>query len=1254
MIRNIKIIVTCLLVLMLTGIRESSADNYFKTLDASDGLTSSQVTSILKDSRGFMWFGTPAGLYRYDGYRFRHFQCDSQDGASLPDSYIFDIQEAIDGSLWINTPAGYCIYHPQSESFERDMRQVFTGMGINSVPKISFIDRFHNLWGYIPERGVFCYNMQQQMLYEFSFMGSARGSYGIPNGTICSFGECKDGTIIVYNNGQMVCCDVMHQQSILWQTNELAQSKIKLNSVYHVFADQMDNIWLYGQGTLFMYNKKSKTWDISIGERLNLTGTGIDNDINDMAGDRNGNIWIATNRHGLMKVNVNTHEIEPIEISALRSGRIQKTPSIQSLYVDDTDLLWVGTTKAGIAYWGSNIYKFSANLNGDITAMVEDFNGKIWYGTSDYGVMDIDPSMLPSMKVTSIAITRDGSMWVGSKQNGLARITEGKSRIFSTKSDSTRKTLINDEIHALCVDKTGNLWIATANGLQMYNINMQTFSNYTKENGKLKSNDVTALFSGKTNMLIGTSEGLTIINTSTNETKHLIGNSTSMQKFTNNYITTLYEDSRGLIWVGTREGVNVLNPENDDLTIFTEKQGLCNNDICGIAEDMSRNIWITTSNGVTRFVAQRNHEDGNFTYGLYNYSITDGLQSNEFNSGSILTTHEGKVYMGGLFGVNWARPQSVDESAALPRVMLTELFIGEEEILTAHTYNNYVPLPQALNESNRIELHNEHNTFTIRFAAGNYNQSERLQFMYWMEGLDDDWRNGDALKHGVTFTDLKSGTYKLHVKAISAEGAISKQERVIEIVIDRPWYLQWWMLLFYAVMLIIAIYLWKIGIDKLKTLWKKKKSLLEELAIQREEIKSASDDLRQPMARMTSIIMNLAERDSSLEEREQLNTLHSQMLQIITRVSDMQSALEHPEENARQQVNKHYELNSRGEMNLPDIVNEELTSEIRSQYRESPTSKFRIMFIDDNEDFIRFVDARLRYVYDFHSYSNIVSAASDIETTMPDLIICKQDMQPMNGSELCNKVKTNPFLNKIKFVLMTEGKLSGEEMQAQGITLSADEYLSKPFNLQEAAMRFNKLLGITAAIEVTNNLIEGAETRMLEGHNSSMTTATETIDYGNFNPLAEVDDPDDEMHSVDVPIIRRDNGIFDIEEENNDPEFSEYTMNDEMDRQLIKNVEQYVQQNMSRGTINLEEMAQAMGMSMRPFFIKIRDITGKTPAEVVRDMRLKHACLLLKRTNINMSELATNIGFSTGEYFINTFKEKFGLSPSEYRLKYRK
>ncbi len=1240
-----KICLALLILLPLTV----AADYLFKTLDARNGLTSSQINCIFKDSRGFMWFGTPAGLYRYDGYTFKHFQCDSQDGSSLPDSYILGLQEALDGSLWVQTPAGYCIYHPQTETFERDMRQAFSKLGVNEVPQIVYIDRHHNLWGYIPSRGVVCYNMQQQLLFEFTYATDANG---IPQGTVCSIGECKDGAIIVYNDGRLICCDVMHQQHIVWSTNELVQQQLRKTNTLRVFADQTDNIWLYGQGTLFVYQKKAKTWNTTVGDQLNLTDVNADFGVNGMAGDRSGNIWIATSRQGLMRMNVNSMTMEPAQLTSMTSSRLQGVTSIQSVYIDDTDLLWVGTSKSGVAYWGQNIYKFDANMIGDITAMAQDAEGNMWYGTSDNGVIGYD-GRLASLKVTAMLFTDDGSMWVGSKQNGLTRIKNGNVTVYSTASDSLRKLLIDDHVNALCSDKTGNLWIATDGGLQMFNVRMEIFTNYTKESGKLKVNNITSLFYGRDHrMLIGTSEGLTIMTISSAEVKHYTGNSTNMTKFTNNYVTQVYEDSRGLIWVGTREGLNILNLENDNLDNITEKQGLCNNNICGIAEDKSGNIWVTTSNGVSRIVIQRNHEDGSYDYGLYNYTLTDGLQSNEFNLGSILVERKEKnVLMGGLYGVNWVRPKTVDEAESMPRVMLTQLLIGEEEIITGHDYDGHVPLPQTLNESNRIELLNTQNTFTIRFAAGNYNQSERLQFKYWMEGLDDDWKNGDALKHGVTFTDLESGTYTLHVKAISAEGTVSNQERVIEIFIDKPWYLQWWMLLFYAVIAFIAFYLWKIGIDQIRNLWKKKKALLEELAVQREEVKSASDDLRQPMARMTSIIMNLAERESTLEEREQLNNLHSQMLQIITRVSDMQSSLEHPEDKAKQLVDKHYELDSRGEMSLPDVVSEELTSEIRSQFRDSPTSKFRVMFVDDNEDFIKFVDARLRYVYDFHSYNDILNAISDAETTMPDLIVCKQDMSPMTGSDFCNRIKTHPQLNKIKFVIMTEGKLSGQELQNQNVTMSADYYLAKPFNLQEAALRFNKLLGI-GAIEVTSNLIEGAETRLLEGRNSSMTTATETMDYGEFKPMTETVDPDDEMNAVETRLVKQENAL--IEQELEDEEFSEYSMNDVMDRQLVKSIEQYVQQNMSRGQINLEEMAQAMGMGMRPFFQKVRDITGKTPADVVRDMRLKHACLLLKRTNINMSELATNIGFATGEHFINIFKEKFGISPTEYRQKYRK
>ena len=1234
----------------------------FKTLDAKDGLTSSQINCILKDGRGYIWFGTPAGLYRFDGYTFKNFQCDSQDGSSLPDSYIHSIQEALDGTLWIHTPAGYCVYHPQSESFERDMKQTFARMGIESIPKIVYIDKHKNVWGSIPNKGVVCYNMQQQLLYEFPNTDDAKG-IGIPQGTVCSISECRDGALIVYDDGRIVCCDVMHQQHTVWRTYEIAERKLRRSNTLKAFADQMDNIWLYGQGTLFVYDKNAKVWNTNVGDRIGLTGIGVDNSVNGMGGDRNGNIWVGTDRAGLIRMNVNTHEMEAAETKNMNTGQLNTDIiRVQSIYIDDTDLLWVGTEKSGVAYYGKNIYRFFSTQQKDITAIAQDpVSGRVWYGTSNHGVVGYD-GPIASYKVSSMQYTQDGSLWVGSKQNGLTRIKDGHTTIYSA-ADGGQSMLIDDHINALCTDRVGNLWIATNGGMQVFNPKMNTFSSYTRENGKLTTNNITSLFYTKKNkMLIGTGEGLTILDLSSTEISHLTGNTTNLKTFTNNYITQVYEDSRGLIWIGTREGINILNLENDSLNYITEKQGLRNNNICGITEDKKQNMWVTTSNGITRVVVQRNSDDGSIGYGLYNYDMSDGLLSNEFNPGAIITKNDGDVLFGNLYGVNWTRHDISESTESLPKVMLTQLLIGEEEIQIGHVYRNNVVLTQALNESNHIELESTQNTFTIKFAAGNYNQSERLQFMYWMEGLDQDWRNGDAIKHGVTFQNLGSGTYKLHVKAVSAEGAVSNQERTIEIVIQQPWYFTWWMMLIYAAAVIIILYIWKIGIDQLKEIKRKKEAVILELKQQREEIKATSEELRQPMARMTSIIGNLSEKDSTLEEREQLNALHSQMLQIITRVSDMQTSLEHPEEKARQNVHSRYELNNKGELELPVIDTKELTSEIAPVRRnDSPTSQYVLFFIDDNEEFLKFMKAHLYNVYDFHAYNNTRKAMDDLKSMPADIVVCKQTMPGMTGSELCNELKMNIATEKVKFVLVTEGTLTPQDMKSMNITLSADDYLAKPFNMQEAVMRFNRLLGL-GNVMLDDHLIEGAETRRLEGRNASMTTATETMDMQSYMPVQQgAADSDDEMRLVETTMrsknmpAQKDNQLIQlINEEGDEDSTGIYSMADTMDRQLLKNIEQYVLQNMSRGQISLEEMANAMGMGRVPFFHKVRNLTNKTPAELVRDLRLKHACILLKRTNINMSELATNIGFMTAENFIKVFKEKFGLSPLEYRLKHRR
>jgi len=1247
-----KILKRLLIVLMLALPMAAAGVYLFKTLDAHNGLTISQINCILKDSRGYVWLGTPAGLYRYDGYTFHNFQCNSQDGSSLPDSYIISIQETLEGTLWIETAAGFCIYHPQGENFERDMKQVYGRMGIEGTPNVVYIDRHKNFWAAIPNKGVVAYNMQQQLLYEFGYTDDA---HGVPQGNITSISECRDGALIVYEDGRIVCCDVMRQQHTVWKNDYIAQQHLRKSSTLNAFADQMDNIWLYGQGTLMLYNKNTNTWNTTIGDQLGMTGNNTDNSVNGMAGDRKGNIWIGTDRNGLIRANVNTLEMEPVAPRAINN--IAQMPSqevigIQSVYIDDTDLLWIGTEKSGLAYYGDNIYKFQSLINGDITAIAEDEAGKIWYGTGDKGIIDYD-GPLASYKVTCMTTTPDGSLWVGSKQNGITRIKDGNSTFYSTARDSM-KTVIDDHINALSSDKSGNLWIATNGGLQVYNPKMNTFSSYTKENGMLNTNNITSLFYGTNNsLLIGTAEGLVILNLSNREKTVLTGNSSNVESFTNNYITQVYEDSRGLLWIGTREGINILNPVNDDLSVLTEKDGLCNNSICGIAEDKNHSIWITTSNGVCRIVVQRDHEDGTFNYGLYNYSISDGLQSNEFNMGSILTKKNGEVLFGGLYGVNWVRHSSKDEQASLPRVMLTQLFVGEQEILTGVNYDGNIILPQALNESNRIELKNNQSTITIKFAAGNYNQGERLQFMYWMEGLDNDWRNGDALLHGVRFNDLGSGDYKLHVKAISAEGAVSNQERVLEIHVDRPWWLSWWMLTFYVIILIIIVIIWRYGINKYKKAWKKRNTVIEELKRQREEIKLASDELRQPMARMTTIIGDMSMKEQSLEGREQLNSLHFQLLQVITRISEMQSTLENPEKKAESTAKDRLELNEEGEIELAVTTEQQLALDNISPLRvEGQTQKFCVVFIDNNREFLQFMKAHLCEIYDFHVYDNIKDALPDIDTLKADLVVCKHNMgDSITGSELCNQFKSSYSRNKIKFVLMTDTVLNQDTMDDQNITLAADDYLAKPFNVQEAVMRFNKVMGL-APIEINQNVIEGKETRMLEGQNASMTTATMSFEeYANVDVSdnVETQEKQEEQETTEAQVTTDQPNM--LAKYYNDNTIGDYSMNNIMDQQLMRNVEQFVLQNMSRGQISLEDMAAAMGMGRVPFFHKIRAITTKTPAEVVREIRLKHACTLLVTTNINLSELALNVGFMTAENFINIFKDKYGMTPLEYRLK---
>lgn len=1216
----------------------------FKTPGARGGLVSSQVNCILKDSRGYVWMATPAGLYRYDGYVFRSFQSNSQDGSSLPDSYVYSVQEALDGTLWVRTATGISVYHPQTETFENDLRQTYATMGLPAKPEGVFIDKHKNMWFGVPGRGVIAFDMQKQLSYEFSYTDDKKG---IPQGHICSIGECRDGAVAAYDNGTIVCMTIAGgRQRVVWKNNELAQKHIRNTATLRIYADKYGRIWLYGQGTLMAYDPKKATWDGSTGNMLGMTGQQADRAINCMAGDKDGNIWLATEGGGLIRMDAATRKMERVPLRTSNDdGQRMQMQSIKSVYVDDTDLLWVGTEKSGVAFTGKHIYKFGANPCGDITAMTQDGEGRLWVGTSQSGVLDYDGA-LASLKVSALCYTPDGSVWVGSPQNGLTRIKGGVPYIYSVAKDSLN-TIVNDNINALCADKGGNLWIATGGGLQMYNTRMNSFAAYTKENGKLPSNTVTSVAYGQGNtILAGTSEGLVQLNLSSGETTVYNGNSTNLEKFTTTYITQVYEDSRGLVWVGTREGVNILDRTADHVETLTTKDGLCNNCICAICEDASHNIWLTTTNGVARVVVGRNHQASTFNYGLYCYDTTDGLLSGEFNMGSALTTADGSTLFGGLLGINILRRQVEDTAGTLPRVMLTQLFIGDTECLVGHEYDGNVPLPVALNEARNIELSHSQNTFTIKFAAAGYNQSERLMFVYWLEGRDQQWEAGDQMAHGVTFTDLPSGTYTLHVKATGPGGAVSGQERTIKITVDSPWWMSWWMIGFYALVLALLAWLWVKGFRSMAYMWSKRKLVVRELTTQRDEIKRASDDLRGNMANMANIIGDIAAKAEDSESQEKVSSLHFQLLQIFTRLSEMQQVIEHPEKHAETKADEQLQLRGRADMLLGKAKDDEdvetLTAAIAPKQSDAQTKQYTVVVVDDNPEFVRYLSAHLSAIYNLHTYTDPDAAYADLPLMKADIVVAKHAMKPLSGSELCNRIKLGADAQKTKVVIMTDGELSAQQMQDQGVSVAADDYLAKPFNIQEATMRFNRLLGI-ATPETPALPGDDSQTRRLESHNASMTTATLSGDSP-ATDIAAATPPEASLEEETMLAFEH------------DANFSGFgsaswggNMASQADRQLMRGVEQYVLQNMSRGQIDMEQMCAALGMGRVPFFHRIRAITKMTPPELVRSLRLRHACTLLTRTNINLSELAINLGFQTAENFSLIFREKFGMPPLEYR-----
>ena len=200
-----KLITLCLLAVSLSVTAQTSMipDMKFRRLDTPDGLSSSQINNIFRDSRGYVWISTPYGLNRYDGYRVKTFYSNQRDTTTMRDNYCDRIYEAHDGKLWMRQGMGYCVYDPVTESFERNAAREFAKMGLDCGVEWLYIDSKKRLWVKDYENAIYCYHPEAKGDKK---VVKIRIGYGqnefSPNYGISTVADYGDKLLVVTNNGE--------------------------------------------------------------------------------------------------------------------------------------------------------------------------------------------------------------------------------------------------------------------------------------------------------------------------------------------------------------------------------------------------------------------------------------------------------------------------------------------------------------------------------------------------------------------------------------------------------------------------------------------------------------------------------------------------------------------------------------------------------------------------------------------------------------------------------------------------------------------------------------------------------------------------------------------------------------------------------------------------------------------------------------------------------------------------------------------
>jgi len=757
---------------------------YYFDQEDPNSISNSVVRKIFGDTYGNIWVTTENGLNRYieDKDHFIRYLYNAEDSTSISSNFVKEIAEDKDGNLWMATiNGGLCRYKKEEGCFERYTENSTENKKLSSDNlRTLFIDSEGIIWIGTMDKGVNYFLPEEGKIHRFQAgLKNGKDLYG---NDVRSIVEDKDGRIWFGTDGNGISVyDKKTEKFTYFSSNPKNKNSLGSNIIWSFTIDSKQNLWICtDNGGLNLYMPETNSFRQYRHSKKELNSISSDV-VRVLYEDNAGNFWIGNFMAPINYVNNHRKKFYNLQHSIYSVNSLNNN-QVTSVLVDSDNILWIGTDGGGLNKYDPAKKSFRH--------FVHDSNNS---------------SSIPNNKPLCLVEDEKGNIWMGFYEGGLGCLEKKSGRFTHFFPNGTKSAPRGAQIWDMMLDGD-DLWLATDKGVDILNLGTGIFTYIpvgTENNFGTNTSSIWVIAKdSKNRILIGTVNGLNVFDKASGKFTYHEADVTDAKSISDRWVYTIFEDSKNRIWVGTNGGgLNLWNESDDVFECYDIKDGLPGNIINGILEDSDGILWISTNNGLSKF----NYDSLEIT----NYNSHDGLQGNRFNRNAVYRDKDGILYFGGINGLTWFDPTEIDNNSFIPPIVFTRFDIFNREV---NIHDPESPIQSNINLLNEIHLDYRHHVFTIHFAALNFTQSNKNRYKYMLENFEDSW-NDVGNQNNATYTNLTPGRYTFRVMASNNDNIWNTRGRSIDIIVHPPIYRTWWfigLIILSIIALILAIYKYRL------------------------------------------------------------------------------------------------------------------------------------------------------------------------------------------------------------------------------------------------------------------------------------------------------------------------------------------------------------------------------------------------------------------------------------------------------------